>query len=486
MKMRFNKQRPIVLFLIVILSLFFGYHRLFSEYLIEEEEEEGVKEVIRVERKKSGVLPVYVAYSIKAEKVPYIEDGIRVKWSYNPKYKGDFMVGRSNQIIDSQERALTARTIRIIKANGRGMVIDTGLSPGKYYYVVVAKEKIKARDVELYRDLNFTSFPVVIDEPEIEATTSLINAKKIGRNRAWITWSKVKTRRTNYVIYRSSSIINTKSVLNHAQKIAVVSDKEDFLDENVKTSGIYYYAVILDDFRGNAKYELKADENYTTSGVRLEGKPDIRPAFRVSQIKAVVSGRDVIIKWGYSGISGSRYFRFFRSSRPLKSSTEIKEDYFLDEVDITAGSYRDKTPPRGLFYYGLIPYKDETSKETALISGKNITSAAKGIKTLYIKKRVHREQIPDKQDYEYSDIDSILKRTFYQGNFQSAIKELQKLIRKSDNDISIAKAKLFIGKSYIETGQHRKAVDYFVLDDVTRHFPSESRFWREFAIKHVK
>ena len=108
------------------------------------------------------------------------------------------------------------------------------------------------------------------------------------------------------------------------------------------------------------------------------------------------------------------------------------------------------------------------------MAGINITDTPVIIKAIEKKKPVS------------NDIDRILKRTFFKGLYDGAVKELQELLERTDNQEVAAKARLFIGRSYIEKGQYQKSLDFLILNDVKKYFPKEAEFWTEFALSRVR
>ena len=115
-----------------------------------------------------------------------------------------------------------------------------------------------------------------------------------------------------------------------------------------------------------------------------------------------------------------------------------------------------------------------------LVPGVNITRDPVIIKE-EIKKKAIKIDIA-----EPDDIDRILRRTFFRGKYRNAIKELHNLIKHTDNEMVTAKAKLFIGRSNIELGEYRKALDYLFVSEVKKYFPKQATFWQEFALTRLK
>jgi hypothetical protein len=88
--------------------------------------------------------------------------------------------------------------------------------------------------------------------------------------------------------------------------------------------------------------------------------------------------------------------------------------------------------------------------------------------------------------FQLDDVDIVVRKTFFRGLFRQAIKELQIIISSTDNAREASKARLFIGRSYIEMGKYRKALDMLILPEVKRYFPKEASFWEAFALTRIR
>jgi hypothetical protein len=546
-----------------------------------EEDEEDIKKAIKKEEKKDQGLPPHIAYNIKAVKIPYMNDSIRISWNIHPDYDDQFIIGRSDEIIDTPERALAAESVSIVTSKSKNIFIDQGLKPGNYYYVIISRDKIHEKDLELYRDVNFTSFPVLITQEDLKVDNiTNISAKSIGSDKILVRWNKVSSKGYVYLIYRAKYIIDTENKLNNSKRVGVVIDNDEFIDENIMDRGDLYYAISIKDTKGKEVFTPVSNQSYTTRSVTfikklvktvsniessavdaksirikweysgekvdthikgfdiyrsnepinapvkidsatlvksvkrdtaeyvdmvsgagryyyavfvkfLDGITNIslvkdenfttRPVvmseeFRFVSISAVPRGKTVKIEWDYSGVPDERYYRLFRSRRRIRRPSSVKKRDILKTVDITDKSFIDRSPLSSAAYYGMLPEKSNDNYR--LKSGKNITRrpAVFG-KTI---------RIPDRGDLpETDDIDEILKRTFFKGHYRESVKELKNIIKSSDNNRDIAKAELFVGRSYIEMKEYKKAVDYLVRSSVKKYYSSEARFWRDFAMMRI-
>ncbi|MCP4135500.1 MAG: hypothetical protein GY754_31315 [bacterium] len=494
--MKTGIKKNIAAFLVLIMAFFmvWGTNSLFPDFILDDEEDEDIEEVVEDEKKKEGALPIYIGYDIKAEKVKYIENAVKISWSVNTNYDDDFMIGRSIQIIDTQARALAAKSIGIMHARSKNFIVDTNLKPGKYYYVIVAKDKIAARDVELYRDVNYSSFPIIIEPPKEEETVTMIFAKKAGKQKILLTWNKVANKKYEYAIYRSTEMISSKPQFQKAAKITIVSNKDHFIDDSIDKGKRYFYAVMIEDTGGKRELLFKPNDNYTTEGVTLSVEAEVGAdiSFRMLSIEAKKEAKNVVITWTYTGKPQFNFFGLYRVEQHLKKFKDVRDKYIVREVNILKGKYVDTNPPPGNFYYGLMPYGKDYNDEYDILPGVHVTESTvagekkEAITVIKEKKRKKIKKKRKKRVYELKNIDKILKSTYYAGKYRWAIKELQDLAQNSDNKREAAKAKLFIGKSFVEIHQYRRAVRYLVLDDVMKHYPKEAIFWRDLAMGNIE
>jgi hypothetical protein len=389
----------------------------------------------------------------------------------NREYAGRHVVLRSDKVINSLDRVKAAKVINKVYADTNNVMIDSNCSAGTYYYAVLSENMYRRKKPELYRDVNYTSAPVNIYGSDLLFKVDGISVLEIEDNLVHIKWRKIDRSGILYSIYRSKEVLDTAVKLEKAGKIKVLADKGEYIDDGILESGTYYYAVTAQILNGRENRTLIPDENFTTVGLVIEVKGTYAPRSMIAR-----GDKDsVLVEWTITGTRGNRKFRLFRSPRLVTIVDELTEDNMLAEVDLSSKNYRDGRVPEGKFYYGLMPVTKSSLKGYRFIRGVNITSYAVGVR-----------EPTDTEDktriVDTSDLDRILKRTYFKGKFRSAVKELQSFVNNTDNEYDIAKARLFIGRSYIDQGKYRKALNFLVLSDVKKYFPGEARFWQEFAL----
>ena len=490
-----------------------------SQFLMDNEEqiiEDQTKKKEPVKKKKR--VPSYEAYNIKASIIEGIPNAILLTWDIKSGFTGDFIIGRSDVVPDSMERALAAKTVKVISSRVRGVHIDSNLKTGNYYYVILASSRAVKKDFDLAKDVNYTSKSIAIKEvksPLKAKAITDIRARLIGDSVIIVSWEKLAEKGHTYTLYRSTSVLDSLMRLNKAEKIAKLSDEGQYIDQNITRGGTYYYAVTFQYLNGKEVRVLKPSQTYTTTGIYAKPLPKKvkEDPYRIINIRGNKTGSNVRISWDFSGKTGNRYMRLYRTKRALQNIQGVNSDNVIADVDITQSKYIDKSPPEGRWYYGIAPYREE-SRNFKVVPGINIIRRAIGIgktrrssvivperripdidnldpfkeESLFEKKEsgTEKDELFEKEAPASGNIEQIIKKTFFREKYRDAIKELQAAVKASDNSKEKAMGRLFIGRSYIELGKYRKAATILVERGVTSHYPKEAAFWWKYAIKRLK
>lgn len=493
-----------------------------SQFLVDDDEPviedhtEKKKQPVKKKRK-----PVYEAYNIEAKEIAGISNAILIAWDIKSGFMGDYIIGRSTVVPDSKERALAATTVKVISSRVRGVWIDSNLQAGNYYYVILAGKRAEKKEFDLARDVNYTSKSVDIKKKKVLVkikNITDIRARLIGDNVIIISWNKLTEKGHTYTVYRSTSVLDSFERLDKAEKIAKLSDEGQYIDQNIVRGGTYFYAVSFKYLNGKEDRRLKPSDTYITTGIYakpLPKKTKTEP-YNIINIRAFRSGSGIRVAWDFSGKTGNKFMRLYRTRRQIRDMKGVNNDNVIADVDITQGKYIDKNPPDGKFYYGIVPYSSERKKKILIVSGINIIRkpvSVKGKVKKQIVKKVEPEKkktekliedfndslIDDEPDYEFKDdetpeipaaesgdIEKIIKRTFFKDRFRDAIKELQAAVKGTDNKKEKALGRLFVGRSYIELGKYRKAVKILIDRNVASFYPKETAFWWEYATLRIK
>ncbi len=128
--------------------------------------------------KNKATYPEYIAYNIRAEQIPLSIDSIKVTWKMKKNFPGDFVVGRSESPLNSINDILKSKLVGIFNPTLEGILIDKDLKQGKeYYYVVISKDKLIKREIDILKGVNVTAFPV-----SLYAEPGIIKTEKIEKS----------------------------------------------------------------------------------------------------------------------------------------------------------------------------------------------------------------------------------------------------------------------------------------------------------------
>ncbi len=459
----FNKY-SISVFSIFILTAILG-RELYPEEVKRDKVDPG---------KNRAISSVFVK-NIKAVKIPHKENMIKVSWDLNRNLRGKLVIGRSHLLIDSQDKALDALTVGVVSAGKTNYIIDRGLKPGVYYYVVLASEKIINIDFTLLKDINYTSKAVII-LPSKSGNVRSIKAVKESGEKVILSWEFDESPDTEYAIYRGREILDSGEKLKKAEKLATVRDKRIYTDDVSDNPGIYYYAVTVIDTKGVENMNLIPEQNYTLNGIEVEYKvkSGIISHYTIKLVEAKMSNGKVVITWDYEGERGNRYYKLYRSKRLPGNIDDIEDKQLVAVVDITKRRYEFFPSGEGSGYYGFAPLSVEERSNFKIRSGENITRQA------IVVQEGLREGLSIKQGSK--NLDRIIHETYFRGKYRQASKEMELVIRTSQNRRDVAKAKLFLGRSLIRMKRYKKAYLILIQDDVKKYFPEEADFWSYYII----
>ncbi len=491
------KKLPVPLSVIFIfITLFALRNAALCEFLLDEvaPAKEALEEKAPGEPVKRSDFPPHVVTRIKAQPIPDVRGAVRITWETDPSSIEDFIVGRSRVAPNTREKALAATSIKVIPAGSPGETIDSNLPPGEYYYIVLSKEKVAAKDVEVYPDVNFTLAPVVIERAIMAAPTraypdqvTLIHGQVINKTQVLLTWRSTGAQNIVYSVYRCGEALNNPEAVRKAERVAVITEaKESYVDRSLTLTGTYYYAVTTKDIAGNEDMQLVPDQSYLTAGINIAFKSQVI----VSGLKAEAVG-DNTVRLSWVGVSspGARYL-VYRAGRPIIDAQRLALSKQLASVEPGQTAYVDQNPGAGVHYYAVLVRLEDSTVDNTLRESANYTTQGVAARPAVKKLSPEAAKTPPEREApavtETGDLDTVLRDTFFKERYGLAIKRLRNIVSASDNEYEKAKARLFLGRSFLELGQYRESLSYFIMSDVTKYFPKESRFWREYALSRVR
>jgi hypothetical protein len=417
---------------------------------------------------------------------------IRLTWR-NIEARGIlYTIYRANTPLDSPSKVTKAEKVNVI-TDGRESYIDNKINKsGTYFYAITTKDINGNEDLNLIPDQSYNTSGVYISL-DVPAPVSNISARTSDGG-VKIIWDKTSAGVAEYLIYRYSGAIADSDRLSLATFLGRTTDKETiYLDKN-PGAGNYYYAVLTKFLNGNVLNDLVKGANYTYEPVTLG------TSIRLVSLSARAAGSDIELTWKTSGNLGNKSYKILRKQSRIKSIDDLQDAEIAAYVNVDDLSYTDKNLLPGKYYYVLVPESIVEEKDFSLEAGINLVekSIAKGKKEIArIEPPVENEKpkspeprieikkgapLPGRTE---SGIDHILQNYFFTGKYNNALSELDNFIKSSKNKNEVARAKLFIGRTFIELKKYREAAQYLALKDVNDLYPEEARFWREFALSKI-
>ncbi|MDY6969760.1 MAG: hypothetical protein SVR08_14030 [Spirochaetota bacterium] len=404
-----------------------------------------------------------------------------------------YTIYRGNSQLDTPEKLKSAKKVIQITNNKEGFVDKSISKSGTYFYAVTTKDFEGNEDLRLIPDQSYTTSGVYISIRK-RRNVSNIEAKMSDHNSIRISWNTAGSSVAEYLIYKHNSPISNAGILASATFVDRVQSETSYYIDKFPGFGNRYYAVLIKLADGTLDTILLKNINYTTEPI-IVAKP-----IQIKSISTETEDNRVIIRWMLQGSAGNRNYKIVRNESQIKSIDDVENSFTVDYVDIIDQNKIYDNPPSGQYYYAITPQYLKRNKEYKLFNNVNTT-----IKPIIIeraetkpkkiikktKKKItkiikNEEKIKvEKSSLKYP-INKILQDFFFAQKYNIAIKELKNIINNSNNKHEVAKAKLFIGRSWLEKKYYKIALKYFLLPDVMVYFPVESKCWYENALLKIE
>lgn len=459
------------------------------QFIRNEDKTDSIAEKAKPSKKEEmRAYPDQIAYNIKAIIDPDKKNSVKITWDVNSDSKHEFIIGRHGEKMDTPAKALKSSSLDSIPSAAKGVVFDYNLKPGSYYYVVLSKDAIRKREIELYPDVNFTVIPVIIEDEKKTIAGPMI-AEAGGMGTVIIRWDRGDKSGVTYGVYRGREVINSRDRLMAAKKIGEAHDIGQLIDRGITSAGIYYYAITTRRQDSEEDASFIPDVTYTTKGhiVYTEDKK----SSAISGIISDVSADGAVVSWkGEHSETPVKGFAVYRHTSIISNYDNLTRAKHIVTLPSDARHYTDRALAEGSYYYAVIVKFTDDRVDLEMKNGVNYTIEPVIISGKKIVPSREMNYPPVERETASAgierDIDTVIARTFFKRKYYTAIKELEIISRSSDNENEKAKAKLFIGRSYIELGKYQQGIKYLVRDDVEKYYPEEAKFWRDFAYFRLK
>jgi len=343
---------------------------------------------------QQAIYPPHIATDIKTERIKFSNDSVKITWKMDKKYTGDFIAGRSEKEILTADDALQAKLIGIFNSEIDGILIDRDIQQGrKYYYIILAKDFLLKREIDVIKNVNYTGEPVSLYiEPE---SVQSLRADISDDKKILLNWRKSKTENIKYNVYRSRSAISSGGELEVAERIAV-TEKNEYTDSNIPEYGSYFYAVTITDRNGIEYFNPKIDQNYISNGIYIKGKTLATPL----NVGAFAGEKNsIIVKWEKSESRTGKElqgYEIYRSDEIINSLLKLKFSKLIQITDNKTTIFTDKDLIPGKYCYAVFSRYSDGTVDINFDSDSNYTKTPLMI-TLPYKINALNHEIADKK-----------------------------------------------------------------------------------------
>ncbi|TGK20940.1 hypothetical protein EHO61_03530 [Leptospira fluminis] len=482
------------------------------------------QEVLRADTEMYGV-----AGSINVE---ILKDGksVRIIWE-PPRETGEIIVARSPSVIDVPEKCYIADSLGKFPsgiANGVNQIYDYNLRPGTYYYAVILSHHVRKKDLKLVANRNFTTIPIVIEQtkdntnPPTEddkrknladdARVTDISVKREGKYLR-VSWEPIRagiSGETIYTVYRSAEPLSSLSLMRKAEKLAEVSHPENtFLDQDLHKSQTLYYGVSV---KQGLKEVIPLIQNqsfvrqfyvYDQDKRKPPGQDDsvTRPDYsfdemHVKDLNAAAVDGGFRLDWkAPENPDENTIYSVYQAAKPLSGGVatflggNVRK---LGEVSHPETSVLVRMKPsKSTVYFGVTVKRGDKEDFTLSQDNSYVAVAGSG-EGQTAEQEANTESTTDNgnknpltgNSLSDEELNRILKATYWKKDFSEAIRQLAAYEQIENQDLR-GKAKFFVGLSYYNNGEYRKALQYFVQKEVKSYNPDRTEFWTKHCLAKI-
>lgn len=370
-----------------------------------------------------------------------------------------------------------------------------------------------------------------MEKGSVRKIVSFIKTKVSDKN-IIITWKKIDIEKIKYKVYRSTSVINSKLKLNSSELLTTLPYNQPSFSDIITKKGEYYYAVTTIDENNKENKLLLSKQNYTVEPVsplkiaeKAEKKiiKEKKEHEAVNFISSYMEKSNIIVEWEDSKAES---YNVYRNIYQISNKNVLKTSELLDNISRGEQKYIDlKIQEDKNYFYAIINVND-MKENIILIPDSNFTTIPTKFtkpklnlkkiikKEKIVKKKIEKPQKPvikkvkkkikhpkivkkpktikkkpekviKKKRINYTLwLKNSIKKYFLKNNYIKSIKEFNKIIRSKAPKKIKFKAKLFLGRTYYNKRQYKKALNYFA--ESKEIYPKESDFWIKNSLKKIK
>jgi hypothetical protein len=397
-----------------------------------------------------------------------VQDGnVLLKWDLMPESGYIYTVYRSRALIDSPVRVANAEKVAIVQDSA--MYLDRSIiSQGTYFYAITVRPINGEERISLIPKSTYTTEGIFIDGKFTNRVADRIivsSFRALSReDQIILLWTYSGSAGNKYYrIFktktRPESISDPKDYLRNAYMIDDVDiTLERFVYKNPSHEE-WYYGIVPYPQNINSDFRFIPGVNVTSEifKIPLEKRVELKDENKEKNIEKNIIDKNIESK----------------QIEPRKSK-EIEPKY-LEETKTKKIEQKEIMPDEAEAPYVINAIEKKPKKKIEKKTENKVERVEKV-------EKVENEIKPLKI---VIDIDIVLRRTFFAGNYNRAIKELDLIAKVSSDEKEVAKAKLFIGRSYVELDDYEKALEYFMANDVIKFFYEEASFWRDYSLLRI-
>lgn len=284
------------------------------------------------------------------------DNSIKLTWKGVPVQGMNYIVYRSNQIIDSVKDIENAERLKVINNGAEFFTDRTMRKTGSYYYAVTTRMPGEIEDRTLVENSNYTSFGISYNNVNLEITR-YIKAIRKGNNSVSIEWEDAQDLRAayRYQIYRSQRPVLKKEHLAGAKRIATVDPEvEYYVDENLST-GRYYYAIVSVNTDNLISSRFIDGKNTQVAPVVISENGMISEEKGFVYFLSKVNESGVQLTWSLSNttdIEGAKEMQLYRFQKLPSGIRDLTSGELIARLSMDEVSYTD-SPESGVYYYAI-------------------------------------------------------------------------------------------------------------------------------------
>ncbi len=467
-------MRKVFIPIIFIILLSSGY--IHAGFIVNEEViPETLEETLQNSEKD---VKAYLPRINKINAIPINLSEVMVTWEKLNMSGVLYTVYRSEQPMITRQRVALAFKVGTV-VDFHQIVDKTIYKPGIYYYAVTTSSKNTKEDRNLIPDRSYTTKGLSVNSVMVNIVLS-INAKTTTQG-VDLTWQCPSFSAGNYEVYRNTVPIENSQFLKSSKLIKTAKSNETYcLDPEALSEQMYYYAVMIRNSSGVLNEIFVDNQNYTVMPVKPP--TDLRPV----SMNLVREGSNVKINWVFAGNTGLQNYLIIKSKKRPLSMMDAVNGVQLNQVNLTSTSYYDKKENND-YYYLLVPINFNSYNDYRIVEGINYVSKY----TNSPMKKKSKTKINDNDESSesgntgnvvYSDLDAVLKNLYSKRLFNEAEKAFMLLESKTKDPAKLAKIRYYIGRTKVEKGEYRDALNYFSRKDVKKFHSKESKFWIDYCL----